>query len=201
MFTHTVGQVAEHIVRAAQRTAMHSLKDLVGNSEGDLLLMSNNVDEWVKRYGKSRGAELLGKIWNGTELQDHDDPQRNIDRTTRDNLAAILGKSKDIIELEKAINKSGMFSSSRATAIAVTEINSVQNMAMLRAGHEYNSHPVQKAKKRKLMKTWICNGDNPCAICEDNCGDVIELNEAFPSGHFVPSVHPNCMCEVSLIEV
>lgn len=200
MLEGTASALVEHITRAAQRTASHSIKDLVSNSERDLMLMSNNIDGWVQKYGRERGAELLGKVWSGSGLQNHDDPQRNIDRTTRDSLAVILGKTKDITELEKAIDKSGVFSSSRATMIAATEINSVQNMAMLRAGYEYNGQ-FQKRKKRKLMKTWVCNGDNPCQICEENCGDVIELDETFPSGDFAPSVHPNCMCEVSLIEV
>ncbi len=88
-----------------------------------------------------------------------------------------------------------MFDSDRAKMIAITEINTAQNLAALKAGYE-----LQKHGGGKIKKLWTV-GPDPCSVCEENNGEIVDLDEVFPSGHFAPSVHPNCMCEIQLITI
>jgi hypothetical protein len=198
---NTVAAVVDHITRTSQRSANHLYKDLVQNPEQSIALL-NNIDQRMQGYGRSRGAELMGRIHDirGT-LVAHPNAQYSINVTTnkiaKNIITKALRESWDVVRTSEAIDKSGIFGSARSKMIADTEINTAQNIATLLAGIEFNTS-VQKAKKAKMRKLWTC-GSNPCVICEENCGVVVELDEAFPSGDFSPSVHPNCMCEVELI--
>ena len=42
---------------------------------------------------------------------------------------------------------------------------------------------------------WLV-GD-PCDICAENAGVIVEIGEEFPSGDMYPPAHPNCVCDVS----
>jgi hypothetical protein len=94
------------------------------------------------------------------------------------------------------------FDPAHARNISITEINTAMNMAMLMAGLQFNGSVAKARKpvKSKTMKLWTC-GPAPCAVCEENDGEIVDLDEVFPSGHFAPSVHPHCQCELSLISI
>lgn len=72
----------------------------------------------------------------------------------------------------------------RALRIAKTESNNAYAEANFRAYRD--SGMVEKLQ-------WIVN--EPCKKCEPNAGQVVELGEAFPTGHMHEPVHPNCECE------
>lgn len=40
---------------------------------------------------------------------------------------------------------------------------------------------------------WLC-GSNPCEVCAENGGVVVEIGQSFPSGDIHEPVHPNCRC-------
>lgn len=90
------------------------------------------------------------------------------------------------------------FPASRCRMIAITEINSAQNFAMLIAGLEYQKTNVAKASKR--LKKIIVLGPNPCEVCIENSEEILNLDEEYSNGGYGPSFHTNCMCELALIE-
>lgn len=38
---------------------------------------------------------------------------------------------------------------------------------------------------------------DPCPICEENDGEIVDIGDAFPSGDDYPPAHPNCVCDVA----
>jgi len=43
--------------------------------------------------------------------------------------------------------------------------------------------------------TWICS-KHSCDLCIQNDGITVKLGDSFPSGHILPTAHPNCDCSV-----
>lgn len=199
---NTVRSLTDGLTRASQRSATDAISKIAGNPEHSMELI-NNVDEWSRNYGKDRSAEIVGRKYNDVgNLVVDPGANWNINKTTNETATDIvteaLRHNRNVAEFETLLDKASLFSAKRAKTIADTEINTVQNFAMLRVGFEFNNR-VRKARSReKLMKLWSC-GPNPCVICQENCDEVINLEDTFPSGDFAPSVHPNCMCEVELI--
>lgn len=211
MLENTTRSMVDHITRAAQRTGAKATESLVGHP--DRLLkpeeqarlramhssMADNVDYWTKTYGKKRAAELVGRMYNANgELIVKPDAEWNIIQTTNEVASRLIGKAIEndwgVDKLARELTKTKIFDTSRAETIARTEISRAQNLAMLKAGYEY-----RKKTRSKIRKVWLL-GPDPCPICEENGGEVLKLDEVFESGDFAPPVHPNCMCEVQLIE-
>jgi len=75
----------------------------------------------------------------------------------------------------------------RATTIARTE--SVRSFS--------RGITVFGEESKATAKFWEISSD-PCAICAENEGAKVGLDEEFPSGDMEPPAHPNCRCGVSL---
>lgn len=209
-------RLVETITRAAQRTGSKATEAMVGNPNRVLRpeeqarlramhsTMSENVDYWAKTYGKGRAAELVGRMYDaaGKLIVDRK-AEWNINATTNEVAKRLVTEALEnnwnVGKLSDALTASNLFTPLRAETIARTEISRAQNLTMLRAGYEYN-RIAKKNHKRFVKKIWLL-GPNPCPICEENGGEILSLSKEYSSGDFAPPVHPNCMCELELIEV
>ncbi len=70
----------------------------------------------------------------------------------------------------------------RALTIAITEQNRAMSAASLFTYEEAQIEQVE----------W--NAVEPCDICEENDGQVVDLGQPFNSGDYQPPAHPNCRC-------
>lgn len=206
MLRNSTRQLVDHITRAAQRTGSHAVEAMIGDPEGLLkpeeqarlramhTPLADNVDYWVRQYGRERAAELVGRMYDsGGNLVVDPDAEWNINGTTNEAasrlVAEAVAKDWDVDRLADALEDSGLFSPDRAEMIARTEISRAQNQAMIKAGHE-----LQQQTGQKVRKIWLL-GPHPCPICEENGNDVRELDEAFITDDFAPPLHPNAVLE------
>jgi len=212
---NATNRLVETLTRAAQRTGSKAAESMVGNPKGLLRpeeqarlramhnTLSENVDFWAKKYGKGRAAELVGRMYDKSgKLVVNQNAEWNINATTNEVATRLVTEALEnnwnVGKLSDALTASKLFTPDRAEMIARTEISRAQNLAMLRAGYEYN-RLARKNHKKRVRKIWLL-GPNPCPICEENGGEVLTLGREYSSGDFAPPVHPNCMCELELIE-
>lgn len=71
---------------------------------------------------------------------------------------------------------------SRALTIAITESNRAISYATIA---RYQEAGLQQME-------WIVS--DPCDLCAENDGEVVEIGGVFPSGDTQPPVHPHCRC-------
>jgi SPP1 gp7 family putative phage head morphogenesis protein len=71
---------------------------------------------------------------------------------------------------------------SRALTIAITEQNRAISYATI---SRYQEAGLQEME-------WVTS--DPCDLCADNDGEVVEIGGMFPSGDTQPPVHPHCRC-------
>lgn len=71
---------------------------------------------------------------------------------------------------------------SRALTIAITESNRAISYATIA---RYQEAGLQEME-------WVTS--DPCDLCADNDGEVVEIGGVFPSGDTQPPVHPHCRC-------
>lgn len=71
---------------------------------------------------------------------------------------------------------------SRALTIAITEQNRAISYATIA---RYQEAGLQEME-------WVTS--DPCDLCADNDGEVVEIGGVFPSGDTQPPVHPHCRC-------
>jgi len=82
----------------------------------------------------------------------------------------------------------------RASRIARTEISNAYNFGQM---NSIKQAVAGDQLPGTLEKAWMAGGQNPCEVCLDNeAAGVIQLEEAFPSGHMHPTAHPQCECAV-----
>lgn len=53
---------------------------------------------------------------------------------------------------------------------------------------EDGDDPIPDPDPEKFYYVWSCNGDNPCEVCEEMDGTILDDDH-------VPKPHPNCNCE------
>lgn len=112
----------------------------------------------------------------------------SIEETTRDGVRALVTRSLDEgwtpDELADALMDAGVFSASRAEAIARTEVAASDIQGNLIGWKESG---VVAGKEWKT-------GGGACDECEDLDGEVVDIDDEFPEGD--PPLHPNCRCDV-----
>jgi hypothetical protein len=151
-------------------------------------------------YAASRAAELVGRKYDvAGNLIENPDAQWAINATTRDIVQSEVRDAValhwDVDKLADRLEDTGVFSPDRAEMIARTEISFAQNAGVLEAARQ-----ARDATGVKLQKVWTLGGDNPCPICEDAADEgAIDLEDEFGPGD-APPAHPNCECELELIE-
>lgn len=163
------------------------LRDAVG-LESDITLSALN--ERALAYAKKRAAEMVGKRWVGGELVDNPNAKWVITETTRNVLRELIQtafrEGQTPAQLTGSIERTGVFSSSRADMIASTEMARAQVQGALSTAKDVGV----------VGKSWETSGDHDLDDeCDDNVDDgVIGINDLFTSGDDGPPGHPNCNC-------
>jgi hypothetical protein len=152
-------------------------------------------------YAAARAAELVGKKYDAAgNLVENPDAQWAINATTRDIVRSEVRDAValhwDVDKLADRLEDTGVFSSDRAEMIARTEVSFAQNAGVLEAARQ-----ARDATGVKLQKVWTLGGDNPCPLCEDAAAEgAVDLEDDFGEAGDAPPLHPNCECELELIE-
>jgi len=154
--------------------------------------MLSRINETAASYARRRAAEMVGmrRTADG-ELVENPDAKWAITETTREKLREIIsdifsGEAPSLPEIEERIQQAGIFSDTRASMIAKTEIANAQVNSNLNAWRESG-----------LVKTvsWQTSADHDRDdVCDENeAGSPYKINEVpeFPA-------HPNCECVVVL---
>jgi hypothetical protein len=156
-------------------------------SDANLL---SSVNTLASEYAAKRAAELVGmKYTEDGELIENPNAKWSISSTTRDRLREIVKgafeEKTPYSEVIDDIRNADIFSESRATMIAKTEVQNAQVRSNFNVWEK--SGLVNKVK-------WLAVGPDPCPICEANDSLVRSLGDAFPSGDKYPTAHPRCEC-------
>ena len=110
---------------------------------------------------------------------------RGIDRTGYDRLGTALS---DAIALGLSGSRAAKLiqdsvsDPARALTIAITETNRAISRATIERYRNYGLEQME----------WVTS--NPCDLCVQNEGVVVNVGQAFPSGNTQPPAHPNCRC-------
>lgn len=156
-------------------------------SDAGLLSSVNTI---AQEYASKRAAELVGMKYNDSgELIKNPNAKWAISDTTRDRLREIVknafAEKTPFSEVIDDIRNADIFSDSRATMIAKSEISRAQVGANFEVWKQ--SGLVTKTK-------WLALGPDPCPVCESNAGVERALGAEFPSGDKYPTAHPACYC-------
>lgn len=110
---------------------------------------------------------------------------RGVDRTGYDRLGTALA---DALALGLSGNRAAKLirdsvsDPARALTIAITESNRAISRATIERYQNYGLEQME----------WATS--DPCDLCAQNDGVVVNVGQAFPSGNTQPPAHPNCRC-------
>jgi len=85
---------------------------------------------------------------------------------------------------------------------ATSELWKAERIARTELSNGYNAGAYQTYQQSGVVsrKEWILDG-RPCDDCIANAkAGVIPFNAEFPTGHLMPTAHPNCMCSIRPIK-
>jgi len=81
----------------------------------------------------------------------------------------------------------------RAERIERTELAKAYNWS----SHETMKDLIRRGLIKEPIRVWETAGDNRvCSVCSGNDGIKVKMEEAFPTGHSMPPIHPNCRCTI-----
>jgi len=150
------------------KTASKQMNDVYGYKEIEVdRLVSNFISDRANFTSKSVSTTIFKQI------------RTSIDNAVK-NGEIDLRKIKDIV-----VDNMRDVKDWKAEQIARTELAWSYSEVQMKT---YKENGVEKVK-------WVCGG-NPCEICATNCGEEVELNKSFSSGHTNEPAHINCMCMV-----
>lgn len=151
------------------------------------IALDPNADVWKDwDPGDEVSAEILERKYGlDLLLQEAEITIRGVEKTTVDligtRLADGLRKGKSVDQIAEDISDY-VADPARALTIAMTETTRATSMA---AKDRYREAKISKMQ-------WY--GMDPCPICAENDGEVVEIGMPFASGHTEPPAHPNCLC-------
>lgn len=147
--------------------------------------IGENASFFARRFARERAGELITGVGETTRGE------------VRSLVARAVSGNWNVDTLADRLEQLGIFSDYRAEMIARTEVSAAMNAGTLHAARVARD----AGHKQKLKKYWA-TADDPCPICEENEADgEIELDQEFSSGDDAPGAHPNCECELELIEM
>lgn len=121
------------------------------------------------------------------------------------NVAYFLKRAKDIVSglvtrisnvVSDVVSKGG--DASDAKEVVDHMMDYVPDQTSVTAVHDEVEHGVDDVFDDEAVEfiEWICE-PNACGVCLDNqSAGPVKRNEAFPSGHFRPTAHFSCKCNV-----
>lgn len=185
------GVLNDALVEAFKENATSAFMDIGVRETPD---MTGLLDERALEYADERAAELVGmRRSKRGKLIENPNPKFAISDTTRTGMQEIIsnaveeGWSTD--DLATEIMDSWEFSRSRAETIARTELafaHSHGNMAGWQESGEVD-------RKQSILGSEHDMDD----MCDENAeAGPIGIDDDFPSGHFGPPYHPNCVCDM-----
>lgn len=178
--------------------------------EADLTLSLKDAFEWgvkaqYERWGVITKADIridfaLTNSYYIAQLKAQTNyliNRSSVDQTTIEQIIKIIRDGKlDLLtneEIAGLIAKNvEQIGAARAYVIARTEVAESMSAGQL-ASMKENGVPT---------KSWITAGANPCDICIGNEQDgEIPIDDAFTSGHYKPTAHPNDECYLEAGEI
>jgi type III secretion system FlhB-like substrate exporter len=159
----------------------------------DLDEVFGRVNEAAARYGRTRGAQLVGKKWVDGELVDNPNAKWAITEPTRDMLRSTVTDALDngwtSQQLQQAIMQNEAFSASRAQMIARTELS----RAASQGSRDAWKGAGLKVRKRNALSS-AHEGPDECDEC--TAQGWLPFDEAFASGEQESPHHPRCACDI-----
>lgn len=129
----------------------------------------------AEEFARNHAAELIDGLEEVTRS------------TIKDLVADTISQGLSLGDLRDRIERSGLFSRSRADTIARTETAIAYGQGTRGAAQELGED----------QKRWVRNQEEPEDECTDNeDADWIGIDETFPSGDDTIPAHPNCQCDV-----
>jgi hypothetical protein len=179
--------------------AINQISQMLGRL-GDFAAIGPDAERIARDLARSRAAELVGMRYdNAGDLVPNPDAKWAITDTTRNILREIIAtgieQGQSVDQIADAISGATAFSQARARTVAVTEVTTIDGRSALA------SFKLANAKGRKLRKSWICGGDNPCEYCLANQDDGdIDLDDEFSgTGDLAPPAHVGCFCFIAAV--
>jgi hypothetical protein len=148
-----------------------------------------NLDWSTWKPGNKPAALLVSPPQGLRRLLDRSNVTiQGVNTTTLDRIGTQLGQALSTgatdITLSNAI-KNLLDDPNRAMVIARTEMNRAMSVASVES---YQGFGVEQVE-------WLVM--EPCDICAENDGVVVDLMSEFPSGDTEPPAHPNCVCSIA----
>jgi len=174
---------------------------LAGAANGSLQLnitsedMLGKINETAQAWASKRAAELVGMRRNEDgELVPNPNAKWAITDTTRDKLQSIIEdlfgeETVTLADVEERLQEAGIFSDTRATMIARTEITRAQVQGNLESWRR--SGLVDKVN---WQLSSLHDKDDVCTELADGSPYELEDVPDFPA-------HPNCECTIVLSEI
>lgn len=139
------------------------------------------IDALAEKYGRERGAELIGMKWVDGELVENPNAEWAISHTTRDRTNELLQEAMSEgwspQRFAERLEESGLYDESRAEMIARTEVAIAQNSGQIDTMREAGYDRVY---------VYDSDYDEECAAVD---GKVASLAWAAAN----PTAHPNCV--------
>lgn len=156
--------------------------------------MLGEMNQMAKDWAHDRAAEMVGMKWNRAgRLVQNPDARWAISDKTREGLRDVISELFDeggstFTEIEDAIMDAGIFSDTRATMIARTEISRAQVQSNLNAWRDSGL-----VKMVDWQMSSLHDQDDECDALEDGSPYPIDAVPDFPA-------HPFCMCTLVISE-
>ena len=187
-FEYTDEQVFEKIMPEKEKRKQWEMLLL-------LLLLQNNVQIW------KTNTKQLNEIYN-LDVEMDDLTENFISRravfTAKSVSDTVYKNIKNVINKNVVAGVTDLGQIKKDIAFLLTDAKSwkVEQIARTELSWAYGEASYRTYQDNGIEKVqWLC-GSNPCETCQLNCGQVIEINKLFASGHIHEPVHPSCRCTV-----
>ena len=151
----------------------------------------------ARDWASERAAEMVGMKYDAEgKLVANPNAKWNIAKTTRDDIRRIVTNAfsdetdmRDVqAQVLDAISEEEVFSDVRAEVIARTEISRAQ----VKGNYDlWERSGLVEEVTWQLSDTHETEDD-----CNLNDGAVVKFGQPFPSGDFMPPLHPQCVCVI-----
>lgn len=143
----------------------------------------------LQRKIKKELNERIAEIRRSLEDNDDDDESEGDDNGDTDNESYAKDKDKQEVEIRVFVSEIILV---RVLLDEETEIIDLRNLEIYDIEilePDYGDEGgIPNPEPEKPYYVWSCNGDNPCEICEEMDGTILDDDH-------VPKPHPNCNCE------
>lgn len=147
---------------------------------------------FVKKTGKARGSDIIGEDIKQTAIREATKVSGSLGPDQLQEIKDFVDQRLEYISntFKKLNDPMKDRSDERAEFVGETEERAAREFGRAK-GHEWSGEGAQKQ--------WVTL--DPCLVCAENEeAGPIAVGEDFPSGHYSPPAHPNCVCTLEYVQ-